>query len=211
MKRVLSTVLALIMVLSLSTAAFAVDTHSVAGKLTARETKIVKAYLKSLETFDAKYLNAVKYPGVTFESPTLSEGATIKVLHPVFTKTKDADLKLNRIDVSGLLVVSSSEKLALAEVVQGIAVKTSKKQLYAFQEVDVKTNEIKAISDLDEGMLTDLTAHLTDLYGEETAKTLISEYTAGAFSEDGSSEDSDIDDSSSEDDAAVTPTPTSPR
>jgi len=202
MRKLFSALFALMFILSFSTVSFATDTHFTAGKLTARELSIGKAYLKTLETYNAKYLDAVKYPGVDFETDSLDEGVTAKVLKPVFTKTKDGSLKLDRIDVSGLLVVSSSDKLSLAGITQGMAIKTSKKKVYAFQEVDVKINTIAAFEDLDESIRTALTAYLTDLYGIETANSLINNYAADS---------EDTLDTTDDEDTSVTPTPTAPR
>ncbi len=176
MKKVLALMLALVMILSLGTVVFAAETNSVAGKPTAAELKIAKAYLKTVEESDGKYIQKYAYPGSKFELEPADESVTMKVLDPVFTKVKDEETRLTRIDFSGYLVASSTEELIVMDLQKGIVLKTKAKKLYAYTDVVVRAETVENLAELDEDTYGAIFDYLTELYDEDIATSLMDNY-----------------------------------
>ncbi|MDF2988445.1 MAG: hypothetical protein K0R50_3955 [Eubacterium sp.] len=169
MKKLLSWIISLSLILSMFTVpAFA------AAKLTTAETNIIKAYQKTFETGDAQYLNKYKYPGVNFESDKNEKGVYCKVLNPQYSKVYDSKVKLNKLMVKGLILVTDGKELTMGNINWGVYVKTKSKKLYAFEEVS-NTEDINFVSidDLSVSTVAAIEKYLTGLYDEDTAYALM--------------------------------------
>lgn len=169
MKKLLSWIISLSLILSIFTVpAFA------ATKLTTAETNIIKAYQKTFETGDAQYLNKYKYPGVNFESDKNEKGVYCKVLNPQYSKVYDSKVKLNKLMVKGLMVVTDGKELTMGNINWGVYVKTKSKKLYAYKEVsDTEDINFVSIDDLSVSTIDAIEKYLTGLYDEDTAYSLM--------------------------------------
>lgn len=138
----------MVMILTLPMGAFAADTKPVAkSKLTTTELKIANAYLKTVTTLNPNNMDSVKYPGLKYSAAgTIPTGFKLGILRPTFTKVKDKS-GLNRIDLSGLMVMSDGEKLVTFNITSGILLKAKGSKLYSWYEIRGK-EEQKVFGDL---------------------------------------------------------------
>jgi hypothetical protein len=183
MKKVLSFILVVCILLTMVTMPAVAATTI---KLSATEQSIAGAYLKSLETGDAKYLNKYKYPGVTFKMADYGSGVKAKVLNPKFSKVYDSKVKLYKLNVDGLLVTTDGESLAISKTPSQLYIKTYKNKVYAYKEPSIKYQPL-SVENLTENETIALEQYLTSAYDEDTANALMypSDGDNGEDTEDG--------------------------
>ena len=169
MKKLASVLLCICMMLTM----FTVPTFAATSKtLTTAEQNIVKAYQKTIETKDAKYINKYKYSGVTFEVGDL-EGVSVKILNPKYSKVYDSKVKMYKLCINGILVVTDGEMLGITKTPSEIYVKTKNKKLYAYEEVSNSNPTMLTVEDLSESETLAVEKYLTSLYDEDTANALM--------------------------------------
>ncbi len=176
MKRKLSLVLVLTLVLTFLSSSIAhADT---ATDLSKREKAIVKAYVKTVETGDLKYLNKYKYPGMTYQEPGYAGLYNVKIISPKYSKKYIKSEKLYCLYVTGTLVVSEEDYLVLAKMRIGIYIKKKGNTAYAYLEKqtdgkDIYADQIITVDKLSKSAITELEKYLVGLYGEENGKALM--------------------------------------
>jgi hypothetical protein len=172
MKRKLSLLIVLVLVLSL----FAGNTATAATAVTKREAAIVKAYIKTIETGDLKYLNAYKYPGLKYGKPETID-ADIKLITPKYSKKYISSKKLYCLYATGIMVVSNDTNLALVKTQFGIYAKKKGNTTYAYTEKatgsDIYADEVIAVENLSTSATSALEEYLTSKYGADTAQYLM--------------------------------------
>lgn len=169
MKKLLSLLLSICVMLTM----FTVSTFAAtSNKLTTAEQNIVKAYQKTLETNDAKYINKYKYSGVTFKVEDL-KGVTVKILNPKYSKVYDSKVKMYKLCINGILIVTDGEMLGITKAPSEIYVKTKNKKLYAYGEVSNGNVKMLTVEDLSESETLVVEKYLTSLYDEDTAYALM--------------------------------------
>jgi hypothetical protein len=152
---------------------FAVPTIAATStKLTTTETSIVKAYQKSIESEDAKYINAYKYPGVTFNMEKYGEGIKAKFITANYSKDYDSKKKLYKLNIAGILVTTDGTSLHMANVTTSMYIKTSNKKVYAFEEIVGSIKDL-TVGSLTQSQLTALENYLVSVYGDDKTQTLM--------------------------------------
>lgn len=202
MKRKLSLLLVLALVLSLWTN----TTVSAGSALTARENAIVRAYVKTLETCNLKYLNQYKYPGLTYTPPTYTD-VDLKLLNPKYSKSFVKSKNLYCLYVTGTIVVSTQDKLGLVKSRMGIYIKKKGSTSYAYTEKpvdgkDVYADKVIGVDDLSDSAVSALETYLTGKYGADTASALMYPDEDTDYSDD-DAEYSGDDSEDSDDDAYI--------
>lgn len=171
MKKIVSLLLCICIVCTIFTMPTIAATST---KLSTAELNIVKEYQKTIETNDAKYINAYKYPGVTFKMQVvLDKSLVAKILNPTYSKVYDSKLKLYKLSVSGITVVTNGEKLILASTKYGIYVKTNGKKLCTYKVAPNENEKLLEVINLTDSQQTVLEKYLASLYDADTASTLM--------------------------------------
>lgn len=174
-------------------------------KLTKREQAIVKAYVKTVETGDLKYLNRYKYPGTSYIKPDYAGKLDVKLLNVKYSKAYDSKKKLNCLYASGLFVLSTEEQIMAANIKMGIYLKKKGDTVYAYTENvdDVSADDYLFAEDLTDKQLATIEEYLIEIYGEDTANYLLygEEDTETEEDADTEEDDTDSDDADTEEDA----------
>lgn len=172
MKKNFSILIVLTLVLSL----LAGNTATAATAVTKREAAIVKAYIKTIETGDLRYLNAYKYPGLRYEKPETVD-ADIKFITPKYSKGYISSKNLYCLYATGIMVVSNESNLALVKAQLGIYAKKKGNTTYAYTEKatgsDIYAKEVVAVGDLSTSAASALEKYLTSKYGADKAQYLM--------------------------------------
>lgn len=175
MKRKLSFLLMLVILLT--TVLPGVDAYAAStAKLNKRETAIIKAYVKSIETEDLKYINKLKYPGLTYHMTNFGD-VDIHFAFNKYFKKYDKKAKMNCLYVTTKLIVSNKKNIAIYDLTMGIYTKSKNKVTYAYQENSSKfTGSEPVLVKMDELAKSQKNAvydYLKTLYDETTAKELM--------------------------------------
>lgn len=172
MKKLLSIVLLLTILLSLNSVAFAATTQA----LTARETAIAKAYVKAYESGSSSAITKYIYPKAKVKITAVPDTIKLKVFFPTYTKKYDNKAKLYYILVSGVIASSDGTDLTLSTGTLGVNLKTKSKTVYAYSTntTATKLTEIQ-VDDLTKAQTDKIQTYLTDTYDATKASKMLIE------------------------------------
>lgn len=172
MKKILSILLVLVLFLSLNSGVS--TSAATVTKLTTRETKIAKAYVKSYESGDLSSVKKYIYPGSKMKAEAVASGTDVKVFSPKYTKKYDSKAKMDCILTSGIVTVTDGSKLTILSGTVGVNLKVKDKVTYAYSKntTAAKLNEV-TINDIKEAQVKEIEKYMKDKYGEAAASKMI--------------------------------------
>ncbi|SHJ57513.1 hypothetical protein SAMN02745136_00429 [Anaerocolumna jejuensis DSM 15929] len=170
MKKKLSIVLLLTILLSSNSVAFA----ATAPALTARETAIAKAYVKAYESGSSSAIKSYVYPKSTIKVNAVPDATKIKIFSPMYTKKYDSKTRMYYILISCVIASSDGTDLTVSKGTLGVNLKTKSKTVYAYSTntTATKLTEIQ-VDDLTKVQIDKIQTYLTDTYDATTASKIL--------------------------------------
>lgn len=170
MKKILSILLLLTVLLSSNSVAFAKTKPA----LTARETAIAKAYVKAYESGNSSAVKSYIYPKATVKINAVPDTTKLKVFFPTYTKKYDSKTKMNCIVISCVTVASDGAELEISNGTLGINLKTKGKTTYAYSTntTTAKLN-VLLVDDLTKAQTDEIQTYLTDTYDASVASKML--------------------------------------